>query len=411
MRILLVQETDWFEKGPLQQNHLMEKLSSRGHEVRVIDHEILWRTHRGNGLWSKRKTFDKVSKLYPGSCVSVIRPGIIRIPTLDYLSILFSRRKEITRQIKEYKPDVIIGFQILTPYLASSLAKKHRIPFVYYWTDVYHSQIPFKPYRLLGRFIENLIIRNTDVTLAINEKLKDYTIRLGASPEKCLVLKGTVDVSRFNQDIVSTKIREKLNIGKNDFVICFVGLFHKLLALNEVLISIAGCSDQTVKLLLVGEGDQHAPNKVEELKRLAADFNVQNRVIITGRRPYNEIPDLIGVSNVCIFPSHRAEMMNHIVPIKMYEYMAMQKPVIATDLIGIKTEFGFDNGVIFVDSPEQIVPKALEIRSLALTSSMGIKARNFVEQNSWEKVTSDFEKILSNLIQSDSNNIVDGHNK
>ena len=45
MRILVVQETDWFEKGPLQQHHLMEKLSLRGHEIRVIDHEIIWKPH------------------------------------------------------------------------------------------------------------------------------------------------------------------------------------------------------------------------------------------------------------------------------------------------------------------------------------------------------------------------------
>ena len=44
MRILLVQETDWFEKGPLQQHHLMERLSLKGYEIRVIDHEMVWKT-------------------------------------------------------------------------------------------------------------------------------------------------------------------------------------------------------------------------------------------------------------------------------------------------------------------------------------------------------------------------------
>ena len=37
MKILLIQETDWFVKGPLQQHHLMEKLSLDGYEIRVID--------------------------------------------------------------------------------------------------------------------------------------------------------------------------------------------------------------------------------------------------------------------------------------------------------------------------------------------------------------------------------------
>ena len=41
MRILVVQESDWIVMGPHQSHHLMERLSERGHEVRVIDYEIL----------------------------------------------------------------------------------------------------------------------------------------------------------------------------------------------------------------------------------------------------------------------------------------------------------------------------------------------------------------------------------
>jgi hypothetical protein len=43
MKILVVQESDWLEKGPHQSHHLMERMSARGHEVRVIDFEIQWK--------------------------------------------------------------------------------------------------------------------------------------------------------------------------------------------------------------------------------------------------------------------------------------------------------------------------------------------------------------------------------
>ena len=39
MKILVVQESDWIERGPHQNHHLMERLSIKGHEVRVIDYE------------------------------------------------------------------------------------------------------------------------------------------------------------------------------------------------------------------------------------------------------------------------------------------------------------------------------------------------------------------------------------
>ena len=50
MRILVVQESDWLERNPHQQHHLFDRLSERGHEVRVMDYPIDWRKMRGADL-------------------------------------------------------------------------------------------------------------------------------------------------------------------------------------------------------------------------------------------------------------------------------------------------------------------------------------------------------------------------
>ena len=54
MEILVVQESDWVERGPHQSHHLMERMSKKGHKVRVIDYKILWRLHEResrSGRW------------------------------------------------------------------------------------------------------------------------------------------------------------------------------------------------------------------------------------------------------------------------------------------------------------------------------------------------------------------------
>jgi len=53
--------------------------------------------------------------------------------------------------------------------------------------------------------------------------------------------------------------------------------------------------------------------------------------------------------------------MRDIVPIKMYEYMAMGKPVIATRLHGLLREFGDDNGVLWIDQSKDSLKKAMEL--------------------------------------------------
>ena len=90
--------------------------------------------------------------------------------------------------------------------------------------------------------------------------------------------------------------------------------------------------------------------------------------------------------------------MRDIVPIKTYEYMAMQKPVIATRLPGVMKEFGEENGVVYVDKPEEVIATALELVRTGQARELGLKARKFVERNSWDKITDEFERILNEVI-------------
>ena len=87
-------------------------------------------------------------------------------------------------------------------------------------------------------------------------------------------------------------------------------------------------------------------------------------------------------------------------PIKLYEYMAMEKPVITTRLPGVMTEFGGGNGVIYVDTPEEVLNKAIELVKTERAKEEGIKARRFVETYSWDSITDEFERVLEDLIHS-----------
>ena len=91
--------------------------------------------------------------------------------------------------------------------------------------------------------------------------------------------------------------------------------------------------------------------------------------------------------------------MQDIVPIKLYEYMAMGKPVITTKLPGVMSEFGDGNGITYVDRPEDAVDKAIAMISNGNLSELGAKARKFAEKNSWEKITNEFENILTAAIK------------
>ncbi|MEW5898965.1 MAG: glycosyltransferase family 4 protein [Bacillota bacterium] len=393
MKALLVQESDWLVKGPHQQHHLMEKLALRGHQIRVVDYEIQWRQNK-NGFYSKRQLYASVNKIYDGAKIEVVRPGILKLPVFDYLSLVITHQRELSFQFKDFRPDVIVGFGILNTYLAAAAAKKSSLPFVYYLIDALHTLIPAKVFRPLGRAIESAVLRMADKVVVINRRLQDYAVKMGAPREKTRVIGAGVDLTRFRLNIGGDEVRCRYQIKPRDTVLFFMGWLYKFSGLKEVLLTLAKTDSPGLKCLIAGEGDAY-----EELAEIRRQHNLQDRVIFTGQRPYEEIPELIAAADICLLPAKPTEkIMRDIVPIKLYEYMAMAKPVISTNLPGVRKEFGEDNGVVYVERPEDVVPKAIALVESGRLAELGQKARRFVERNSWDKVTDEFEALLEEAI-------------
>lgn len=394
MKILLVQETDWFKRGPHQQHHLAELLSLRGHEIRVIDYELLWKAEGRKGIRSRRQVFNDVSKIHDGAGVTVIRPSIIKISVLNYISLIFSHKKEIQRQIVEFSPDVIVGLGILNAYLSMMISRNTTIPFIYYWLDVLDTLVPDRLFRSLARQIERKTLKSTDKVLVINDRLKDHVVELGASSERTEVLGAGIDLARYNLDTDGTAIRRQFNISEDDIVIFFMGVLYDFSGLKEVALQLAKDRIPNLKFLIVGDGDAYS-----DIQEIREKHGLHDHIILTGQKPYSEIPSHISASDICVLPAYNNKTMRDIVPIKMYEYMAMKKPVISTRLPGVMMEFKDTNGVVYVDKPEDVVVKARELAANGSLNELGVQARRFVERNSWENIADEFERILTKIIE------------
>ncbi len=108
MNILVVQDTDWLIRGPHQNHHLMERLANRGNIIRVIDFELLWREQTTKEIISKRKVYRNVHKLADGGNITVIRPPIIKIPFLEYLSLIINFGRILYSLVREDRMRIMI---------------------------------------------------------------------------------------------------------------------------------------------------------------------------------------------------------------------------------------------------------------------------------------------------------------
>jgi glycosyltransferase involved in cell wall biosynthesis len=259
-----------------------------------------------------------------------------------------------------------------------------------------YEMIPSKLLRPIGKLIERKIFRGADKVVVINEGLREYAIRMGARPEKTCVIRAGIDHERFGSHVDGKTVRRQYGIAEDEMALFFMGWLYQFSGLKEVLAELAklGREDLGVKLLIVGDGDAF-----EELQRMRTDLGLENCVTLAGKQPYDKIPEFIAASDMCLLPAYNNEIMRDIVPIKMYEYMAMGKPVIATRLPGIMKEFGSDNGVLYVERPEDALGKALEVIKAGTIEAHGEKARQFVRDTDWGTVVDQFEEVLVDCTQ------------
>jgi len=391
MRILVVQESDWMERGPHQNHHLMERLSKKGHEIRIIDFEILWREKVDKSLISKKKMFCNVNKATDGT-VTVIRPAIVRLPIVDYISLIYTHHREIKRQINEFKPDIIVGFGILNAKIAIRLAKKNKIPFMYYIIDELHQLVPVKAFQILAKVIEQHNIKNANKVISINEGLREYTIKMGAEPGKTDIIRAGIDLKAYN-NLNRKYVREKYGILEKDVVLFFMGWLYRFSGLKEVACDIVKIKNPNIKLFILGKGDLW-----DELQNIKKKYDFEEKIIMVDWVQYEDVPNYIAAADLCILPAYKNDIMKNIVPIKMYEYMAAEKAVITTSNYGIMKEFGDGNGVFYVNEPNEILNKAITI--INNSKLEGLNSKKFVQNCSWEKMVNDFEYILEKSIKS-----------
>lgn len=396
MKILVVQESDWVERGPHNSHHIMERLSTRGHEIRVIDYEILWKENNNEkGIISKRKMFHNQHKSIEDGNITVIRPPIIKFPALNYLSLVHTHHKEIEDQINSFKPDVIVGLGILNTNIAIRLAKRNGIPFVYYVMDVLHRLVPQPHFQKLAAHIEKKNMKNADKVISVTEGLREYTISMGADRKKTEVIRTGIDFNHFKVDTDGKEIRDKYGIKDDEIVLFFMGWLYTFSGLKELALEIAKLPETSkIKLLILGNGE--LGDTLQEIKK---HHDHSNKIILVDWQPYDDVPKYLAAVDICLLPAYNNEIMKYIVPIKIYEYMAMGKPTIATKLYGMVKEFGDSNGVLYADDPIDVLKKAIDLTEKLAIDEEGKKALHFVEDNDWDNITDEFENYLNHILK------------
>ena len=126
----------------------------------------------------------------------------------------------------------------------------------------------------------------------------------------------------------SFSLRASLGL-KSKFIVFYHGVISPNRGLQNVIRAIDICrkSMPNILFMVVGTG-----NGESELKNITKELNIEKNVLFTGAVPFEKIPSHITTADLGIIPLPAIDWWNVSSPIKLKEYLAMQLPVIATDI-------------------------------------------------------------------------------
>jgi len=206
----------------------------------------------------------------------------------------------------------------------------------------------------LEKYIEKLNFRFAQKIITVTNNMKNYYISLyKLLPQKIDVIPNGFD---FNHLKSFTEIKQETQLrNKKTSTLLYLGKLHKREGIHILLSALALIKDRYSLLVnIVGQGKDQ-----EFFKDLSEKLNLGNKIVFTGPKPYSEVGDYISQADICFAPlvRYRNEVTG-VSPIKVFEYLAYKKPIIASRLPGL--EFIEENkiGLLFEpDNPKDLAEK------------------------------------------------------
>lgn len=274
------------------------------------------------------------------------------------------------RVAQAWHPDFIYERYALTAIAGSLLARRLGVPhFLEVNAPLAEEEARYRHLRLgaLARWTEGWLLRRADRVLVVSEALAAHARRLGADPRRILVLPNAVDGELFHPQRDGDLVRRRHGLG-DAFVLGFTGTLKSWHGVHHLLRAAAAAlpSLPNLKVLIVGEG----PERVQ-LAALAQALGLAERVVFTGHVDHAEVGGYVAACDLLAAPY--GPMDDHwFSPLKVAEYLATGKPVVASAIGQLAERTDESVGVLLVPPGDE---QALAAALIRVAGDPGLRAR------------------------------------
>jgi len=248
--------------------------------------------------------------------------------------------------------------------------------------------------RLL-RLIERLMYRSADIVTCTTPAFSETIAERGVGAQKRRLLPNGADLELFRPLPRENEIAGAYRFG-DKLVVMYSGLLGIKHGLETVIDAAALLRDrEDVVFFIRGEGPRR-----DALEQQAQDLGLEN-VRFGGERPIEEVPYLLARADVCVTTLLPDPYLEKIVSVKIFEYLACEKPVVGALRGEGARVLEASGGGIAID-PADARAMADAIRELLdkpeRRAEMGVAGRRYIEEHhSRAAIAARLEELLGEV--------------
>ena len=394
--------------------HTMRGLQRAGHKVSLLalqGRQVLF-TPDLQVFKSDERTVSHYGQLgWSGTApFKVFESGIRRLQSelqLPYLALFDSYRMAEAGSINLKGHDLIHERFNLLALGGAWASKKLGIPFVLEVNADLLEQRRFKGIqerglrRLFAIWATRVCFKTAAHIICISPRLSQHLhTNWNIDESKLTALPCAADVEAFKPNYNSETVRKSLGLTSEP-VVMWVGGFYPWHDMSLLLESFALVLRQRpdARLVLVGDGQTRLSVADTVMKA-----GMGHAVIMTGKIAHSQVPEMLSIADVAVVPSTplTAGLGGTGTPLKLFEYMAAGKAVVATALNEAAEVIQDDQDGLLVQPGD--VNKFAEatlklINDPKERGRLGQNARDqAVKQYSWENYTKKLEEIYFKIV-------------
>jgi len=319
--------------------------------IEMINHlaRLGWDITLLTGFRKERTVFPMMGKIryIPSVKISYLNMLTSLIFVTCYISYKIVRR-EVTHIILDYA-----SFWCSFPFDILSRLGVIKITFIVDWRTFHFGQFS-QQHSFKDRFIKfstyaglkysQLLHHGISV---ITEPMRDAIVSWVAfDPKRICIWSSGVNPDVFSPEEKDERLAEELGLlGK--FVVMYHGVFtyQPNRGLAEAVRAMKFVKERNPQVVLVLLGNGPAAQHLSELR---AEHDLKDNILILSPVPYQEVPRYINLCDVGVmaYPDNDYWKVNN--PIKLLEYLAMEKPIIVRDMVTFRSVMNAQEGAVFI---------------------------------------------------------------